>query len=83
MPKFIIGPDGSPLTLDDLPPGDTRWTIRRKAELVAAIRGKLLTMEEAEARYNLTVAELLSWGRAVDKYGSAGLRATRVQQYRV
>jgi hypothetical protein len=34
----VMGPDGNPLTLDDLPPaGTTRWVIRRKAEVVAAV----------------------------------------------
>ena len=43
----VMGPDGNPLTLDDLPPpGTTRWVIRRKAEVVAAVRGGLLTLEE-------------------------------------
>jgi hypothetical protein len=43
-----IGPSGERITLRDLPRPDTvRWVIRRKAELVAAIRGGLLTLEEA------------------------------------
>ena len=30
--SYVIGPDGSPLTLADLPPPSTRrWVIRRKA----------------------------------------------------
>ena len=30
--KYVIGPDGSPLTIADLPPPHTkRWVIRRKA----------------------------------------------------
>ncbi|WP_246464865.1 DUF1153 domain-containing protein, partial [Bartonella phoceensis] len=38
--KYVIGPDGSPLTIADLPPRTTRrWVIRRKAEVVAAVRG--------------------------------------------
>ncbi len=38
--RYVIGPDGSPLTVADLPPKDTkRWVIRRKAEVVAAVRG--------------------------------------------
>jgi hypothetical protein len=62
---YVIGPDGSPLTIADLPPpGTKRWVIRRKA------------------RYTLTVEEFLAWQRAIDKYGLAGLRTTRVQQYR-
>ena len=37
--KYVIGPDGSPLTIADLPaPGTKRWVIRRKAEVVAAVR---------------------------------------------
>ena len=46
--RYVIGPDGSPLTVADLPPRDTkRWVIRRKAEVVAAVRGGLLSIEEA------------------------------------
>ncbi len=46
--KYVIGPDGSPLTIADLPPANTRrWVIRRKAEVVAAVRGGLLSLEEA------------------------------------
>lgn len=82
--KYVIGPDGSPLTIADLPPTNTRrWVIRRKAEVVAAVRGGLLSLEEACARYTLTVEEFLSWQHSIDTHGLAGLRATRVQQYRV
>ena len=53
--RCVIGPDGSPLTIGDLPHSDTkRWVIRRKAEVVAAVRGGLLTPEEACSRYMLT-----------------------------
>ena len=58
--KYVIGPDGSPLTIADLPPPSTRrWVIRRKAEVVAAVRGGLLSLEDACSRYTLTVDELL------------------------
>jgi len=81
--SYVIGPDGSPLTLADLPPpSTTRWVIRRKAEVVAARRGGLLSLDEACKRYTLTVEEFLAWQRAIDRHGLAGLRATRVQQYR-
>jgi hypothetical protein len=80
---YIIGPDGMPLTLADLPPTNTkRWVIRRKAEVVAAVRGGLLTIEEACNRYRLTMEEFLGWQKAIDQFGMPGLRATRVQQYR-
>jgi hypothetical protein len=59
-----------------------RWVIRRKAELVAAVRGGLLSLEEACDRYTLTVDEFLSWQRLIERYGLPGLRATRVQDYR-
>lgn len=81
--SYVIGPDGSPLTVADLPsPTTRRWVIRRKAEVVAAVRGGLLSLEEACERYTLTVEEFLSWQRSIDEHGLAGLRATRVQDYR-
>jgi hypothetical protein len=81
--KYVIGPDGSPLTIADLPPTNTRrWVIRRKAEVVAAVRGGLLSLEEACGRYKLTVEEFLSWQASIEDHGLAGLRTTRIQQYR-
>ena len=81
--KYVIGPDGSPLTVSDLPPTSTRrWVIRRKAEVVAAVRGGLLSLEEACERYTLTVEEFLSWQSSIDEHGLAGLRTTRIQEYR-
>lgn len=81
--KYVIGPDGSPLTINDLPPASTRrWVIRRKAEVVAAVRGGLLSLDEACERYRLTVEEYLSWQASIDEHGLAGLRTTRIQQYR-
>jgi Protein of unknown function (DUF1153) len=81
--KYVIGPDGSPLTIADLPPKSTRrWVIRRKAEVVAAVRGGLLSLDEACARYTLTVEEFLSWQAMIDAHGLAGLRTTRIQDYR-
>jgi hypothetical protein len=81
--RFVIGPDGVPLTIADLPPRDTkRWVIRRKAVLIAAVRGGLLSLEEACERYTLTVDEFLSWQHLIDRHGLQGLRATRVQEYR-
>ena len=49
---------------------------------VAAVRGGLLSLEEACGRYKLTVEEFLSWQCSIDEYGLAGLRCTRTQQYR-
>ena len=81
--KYVIGPDGSPLTIADLPPLNTkRWVIRRKAEVVAAVRGGLLSLEDACRRYTLSVEEFISWQRLIEKHGVPGLRATRIQHYR-
>ena len=79
----VIGPEGIPLTLATLPPPSTqRWVARRKAELVAAVRGGLLSLEDVCERYKLTMEEFLSWQRQVDKHGMRGLRVTRLQSYR-
>ena len=81
-PSYVIGPTGELLTLDQLPPRETRWTIRRKAEVVAAIRGGLLTFDEACSLYSLEIEELTTWQRCVQRSGMAGLRVTRIQEYR-
>src|SRR4029078_13688214 len=81
--SYVIGPDGSPLTIADLPAqGTRRWVIRRKAEVVAAVRGGLLSLEEACPGYTLTVEELLAWQYSIDRHGRACLRTTRIKQYR-
>jgi Protein of unknown function (DUF1153) len=68
--KRVTGPDGSPLTIADLPaPGAMRWVIRRKAEVVAAVRGGLLSLEEACSRYELSVDELLARAEGRDREG--------------
>jgi hypothetical protein len=75
--RYVVGPDGGPLTI-----GTKRWVIRRKAEVVAAVRGGLLSLEDACKRYRLTVDEFLSWQRSIERHGLPGLRATRIQDYR-
>jgi hypothetical protein len=80
--KHVIGPSGHLLTLADLPLPDTkRWVIRRKAEVVAAVRGGLLSLEEACSCYALNPDEVLSWQHCIDRFGIAGLRTTRTQFY--
>ncbi|GGF39050.1 hypothetical protein GCM10011611_51760 [Aliidongia dinghuensis] len=72
------------MTLADLPPPNTkRWVIRRKAEVVAGVRSGLISLEEACRRYKLSIEEFLSWQRLIESHGVAGLRATRLQDYRV
>lgn len=81
-PERVIGPLGEPLTVESLPPpGTTRWVVRRKAEIVAAVDGGMLSFEEVCDRYGLTLEEYAGWKRAVDRCGMAGLRVTRIQHY--
>ena len=82
-PASVIGPLGEVLTLENLPAADTtRWVVRRKAEVVAAVSGGLLTVDEACERYNLTDEEFEGWERLYARHGAKGLRTTRLQQYR-
>ena len=70
--------------MEGLPPPTTkRWVVRRKAAVVAAVRSGEITLEEACRWYQLSEEEFLSWQRAFEIHGPAGLRITRTQQYRV
>jgi hypothetical protein len=42
----------------------------------------MITVEQACQVYQLTEEELLSWKQAFETHGLAGLRTTRIQQYR-
>jgi Protein of unknown function (DUF1153) len=56
----VMGPRG-PLTAADLPTHHTkRWTVRRKAEVMAAVRDGLLSLKEACRRYTLTRVPILA-----------------------
>ena len=74
---------GGTRRLEQLPhPNTKRWVVRRKAAVVAAVRSGVITLEEACRVYQLTKEELFSWDRAFELHGLAGLRVTRIQQYR-
>ena len=82
-PRRALSPVGTPLRIENLPAPDTkRWVIRRKAEVVSAVRAGLISLEEACERYTLTNEEFLSWQRLIENHGMRGLRATRIQYYR-
>jgi hypothetical protein len=79
----VLGPTARILTLADLPePNTRRWVPRRKAEVVHAVRGSLLSKDEAKKRYNITDEEYSEWETHYKEHGMAGLRVTRVQEYR-
>jgi hypothetical protein len=78
--SYVLGPDGEPLTVANLPPANTlRWIARRKAVVVSAVRGGLITLYEAMNRYNLTAEEFLTWEQALQV---GGLKALRVKSGR-
>jgi len=81
-PKYALGPTGQ-ITVDSLPPANTsRWTARRKAEVIAAIHGKLITREWALKTYRWTEAELKYWEMSLAKFGLDGLKVTKVHEHR-
>lgn len=89
MPNGASGEDGKPGSIVrvsediDLPPLETRrWVASRKAQIVAAVRGGRLSLEEACRRYNLSGEEYASWEHAIDMHGPAALRITRLRDFR-
>lgn len=69
--------------LDKLPsPKTRRWVMRRKAQVVSAVRDGVLSLPEACERYHLSEEEFQSWAHLLDRHGLHGLRATRIQEYR-
>lgn len=75
---FTIGPDGERMTVADLPDAGTqRWVPRRKARVVAAVEGGLISRESALARYKLTAEEFDSWQAAMSRLGMRGLCVTK------
>ena len=82
-PASVIGPDGTRLTREDLPsPHTRRWVARRKAAVVAAVNGGLMSEEEACDRWDLSTEELDDWRTAVARHGINALRTTALQRYR-
>ncbi len=82
-PRTIQLPDGTVMSRVDLPPADTRrWVASRKAAVVRAVDGGLITGEEACRRYGLSQEELDSWRDAVARHGEGALKATALQRYR-
>jgi len=77
--ESVIGPLGEKLTREKLPsPSTSRWVARRKAEVVKAVEGGLLTVPEACARYGLSFEELAAWQRDYARGGVKGLNQANV-----
>jgi len=78
------GPDGDDLfaQVPKLPSGRERWTARRKAAVIKAVRDGWVPIEEVCRLYSISVDEFLAWERDLDRNGVPGLRTTRYQIYR-
>lgn len=82
-PASVKLPDGSIMTRSDLPePTTSRWVASRKAAVVKGVVSGLISMEHACELYGLSEEELVSWSKAVQKYGLSALKTTRLQEYR-
>jgi hypothetical protein len=74
----------APESLAELPPADTeRWVARRKAQVVAAVQAGLITLDEALARYRLSLEEFTGWQRALYRHGLRGLQVTHTQFFKL
>ena len=69
-------------SIPNLPVPSERWTVRRKAEVIEAVRGGWVAIEEACRLYQLSVDEFVAWERDLNRHGVPGLRVTRYQIYR-
>ena len=64
-PRVARGARGNVVSVADLPPPTTkRWVASRKEVVVDAVRGGIITLEEAKVRYRITDDEYRSWSRA-------------------
>ena len=60
----------------ELPSAETkRWSSRRKAAVVVALRAGVVSRAEACERYLLSEEELAGWEEALDERGIPGLRS--------
>ena len=76
----VVGPEGEPIGPEDLPEhADIRWVRRRKARVVAAVRGGLLSLHEALQRYSLSLEEFIEWEREVGRDVAARRRSGRMR----
>ncbi len=78
------GPDWSDAfgRMPELPKPRQRWTVRRKAAVIEAVRGGWVPLNKVCRLYNLSVDEFQAWERDIDRFGIHGLRTTRLQIYR-
>jgi hypothetical protein len=77
----VIGPGGEAIGPEDLPEhADIRWVRRRKARVVAAVRGGLLSLHDALQRYSLSLEEFIEWEREVGREVAERRRTGRMRE---
>lgn len=82
-PRTATLPDGTIISLADLPPpGTTRWVASRKARVVHGVLCGLITRGDALTRYDLSDDEFQEWMTAITEHGEDALKATRLKDYR-
>ena len=81
--RTLIDPYGEQFSRDMLPPPEiTRWVPRRKARIVCAIQGGMISRQEACELYGISDDELVSWEQLLEQHGPRALRSTQIQNYR-
>ena len=63
-------------------PDTTCWGPRRKERLLLCIKGNILSLEDAQRRYNLSETELETWSKRYREHGVEGLRARFTERSR-
>ena len=80
------GSDVGQIEIADLPlppPWSKRWSPQGKAAVVAAVRGRILTLDEICEQYEVSIEEYLTWQHGIDLFGLVGLRLNTSQRRNV
>ena len=76
-PRAVTLPDGSVMSVADLPPPETcRWVVSRKLAVVRGVAHGLISEADALKRYDLSEEEFREWIQGVMQDGAEGLKAT-------
>ncbi|MDD9976344.1 MAG: DUF1153 domain-containing protein [Boseongicola sp.] len=82
-PRTVTLPDGTVMSRADLPdPKTRRWVASRKAAVIRAVDGGLITRSEALEIYDLSSEEFDNWHALVASHGESALKATNLKRYR-
>ena len=82
-PRTVTLPDGTVMTMADLPPAGTRrWVASRKASVVRGVMYGLISKDSALSRYQLSEDEFNEWLAMVKEHGEQALKTTHLKKYR-